>query len=69
MKTSLMDNLSATLTVPSQRIHAVCWSRLFKNDPNGVGEPNGIMRRIGREEEHTAFVDRDIAVGGFGCWR
>lgn len=60
-----MHNFAAILTVPSQGIHTVRGTRLFEHYPHGVGEADGVVGRVGREEKHAAFVDGDVAVDRF----
>ena len=65
VKTRLVHNLPAPLTIPPQRIHTIRRTGLLEHNPNGISEANGIMRRIRREEKHAAFVNRNVAVGRF----
>ena len=53
------------LTIPSQRIHTICWAFLLQYDTHCVGETDGIMGRIGWEEEHGTFGDGNVPVDGF----
>jgi hypothetical protein len=61
VKTLLMNLLSAIPAVPAQSIHAIRRSRLLENNADCVGEADGIVRRVGRQEIHLAFVDVDVA--------
>ena len=63
VKGRFMHHLTAVLTVPPQPILAVCRPGLLDHDPYRVGEADGVMRRVGGQEEHLAFADRDVAVG------
>ncbi|KFZ04573.1 hypothetical protein V502_10048, partial [Pseudogymnoascus sp. VKM F-4520 (FW-2644)] len=59
MELHLMHHLSAldARTVPAHFIHAPLWAALLDYYPHGVGEADGIVRDVGREEEHRAFGD------------
>jgi len=64
MKARLMHHGVACLTVPAQRIQAIHRTRLLQHNTNCVGEADGVVRRVGREEKHLALPDRNVAEGG-----
>ena len=64
METRLVHYLATILAIPPQRVHTVRRPRLLKHNAYGVGEADGVVRGIGREEKHLAFPDRDVAVLG-----
>jgi hypothetical protein len=61
METGLVNFLSATLTVPSQAIHAVRRPLLLQHNSHCVLEPHGVMRRVGWKQKHIALVYVDVA--------
>lgn len=60
MKDRLINDLFTVLTVPSEPILAFGRTRLFKDDPNGIGKANGIMGYVRWEQKHLAFADGNI---------
>lgn len=61
MEARLMHHTPAVLTVPSQSIPTVLRPRLLQDDTDGVGESDGVVRRVGGQEEHFALADVDVA--------
>lgn len=61
MEARLVHHTPATLTVPSQPVSTVLRPRLLQHYADGVCEPDGVVRRVGGQEEHLAFVDVDVA--------
>lgn len=55
-----MHDLFAILTVPSEPILTFGRTRLFEDDPNGIGKTNRIMGYIGWKQKHLAFADGNI---------
>ena len=61
MEACLVHLLTTILAIPPQPVDAVLRPVLLQDYAHGVCEPNGIMGRVGREEEHVALVDADVA--------
>ena len=61
-----MRDRRTDLAVPAYAIETILGARLFEYDPNCVGEANGIVRRVGRKEEHFTLAYMYITeVGGW----
>lgn len=60
VKAGLVHDIAAILTVPSQSVLALLRPGLFDDDTDRVREPDGVVRRVGRQEEHVALVDVDV---------
>lgn len=54
----------AGLTVPAEAIEALFRARLLQHNPDRVGEPYRVVRRVRREQEHFALMDVDVAEVG-----
>lgn len=63
MEALLVHLASATLAVPPQLVHAALRPRLLQHDAHRVGEADRVVRHVGRQQEHLALVDVDVAEG------
>lgn len=61
MKARLMHDIPAILTVPSQPILTRLRPGLLQHYTDGVRKPDGVVRRVGGQQEHFALVDGDVA--------
>jgi hypothetical protein len=61
MKARLMYLLPTTLTIPPQPIQTSLRPLLLQHYAYCILEPDGIVRRIRRQQEHVALVDVDVA--------
>lgn len=61
MERRLVYLLPAALTIPPQAIHAPLRPLLLQHDAHCVLEPDRVVRRVGREQEHVALVDVNVA--------
>lgn len=57
----LVHLLATALAVPAQPVHTLLGSLLLEHDANSVSEAHGIVRRIGRQQEHIPLVDVYVA--------
>jgi hypothetical protein len=56
----LVDDLGARLAVPAHAVEAVLGAALLQHDAHCVGEADGVVRRVAREEEHVTLADDDV---------
>ena len=59
-----MHNLKTDLAVPAWGIETVLGVRLLEPDSDRGSEADRVVRRVGREEEHFALADGDVAGRG-----
>lgn len=52
--------MPALLAVPAQTIQAALGPHALHDEAGGVLEAARVMRRVGREQEHFAFLDVDV---------
>jgi len=57
----LLDHALAVRAVPAQAVDAVGGALLLEHDADGVGEAHRVVRRVGRQKEHAALRDQDVA--------
>lgn len=55
------DAALAVAAVPAHLVDGSLGTTLLEDDADRVGEANGVVRRVGRQEEHVALVDDDVA--------
>ena len=58
-----MHDFPAALAIPPQPVLALCGPGLLDYDAHRVGEADGVVWRVGWQEEHFAFTDGDVPVG------
>jgi hypothetical protein len=56
----LVDDLAARLAIPAHPVDASLGAVLLEHDAHGVGEPDGVVRRVARQQEHVALPDDDV---------
>ncbi|CAG9971095.1 unnamed protein product [Clonostachys byssicola] len=56
----LVDDLAAVRAVPAQAVEGPLGPALLQDDADGVGEADGVVGGVAREEEHVALPDDDI---------
>lgn len=54
------------LAVPAHAVEAALGTALLQHDAHRVGEAYGVVRRVGREEEHVALADDHVLEGAVG---
>jgi len=64
MESSLINHTLAARTIPPQPIQTPFRAFLFYHNADGIRETNGVVGRVGRQKEHGAFVDDDVAEVG-----
>jgi hypothetical protein len=57
----LVHLFSTILAVPSQAVQAFLGTFLFQDDAHSILEPYGVMRGVGRQQKHVAFVNVNVA--------
>ena len=64
MECALVHHSAANLAVPAQPVQTALRPRLLEHDADGGGEADGVVRRVGRQEEHFPFADGQVAEDG-----
>lgn len=64
MERTLMHHATTNLAVPAQAVEASLGAGLLEDDADGVGEADGVVRRVGGQEKHFALADGDVAEDG-----
>lgn len=65
-KTRLVHHTPTASTIPPQPILFTLWSRLLNHHTHRISKPDGVMRRIPRQQKHLALVNVDVAEGARG---
>jgi len=63
MKSGLVDDRMAIRAVPPESVQTGLGSTLLKHYADGIRESNRVVRRVGRQEEHVALADDNVAEG------
>ncbi|KAF4123477.1 acylpyruvate hydrolase [Geosmithia morbida] len=63
VEAGLVDDAAARRVgaVPAQAVDGAGRATLLEDDAHRVGEADGVVRRVGRQEEHVALADEDVA--------
>ena len=64
MERVLVHHRATNLAVPAQAVQADIGAGLLEDDADGGGEADGVVRRVGGQEEHFALADGDVAEVG-----
>lgn len=54
---------AARRAVPAHAVDGVGGAALLQDDADGVCEAHRVVRRVGRQQEHVALADDDVAKG------
>ena len=64
MEGALVHHPATNLAVPAQPVQTALGPRLLEHDADGGREADGVMRRVGGQEEHFALADGHVAEDG-----
>lgn len=53
--------MRAGRAVPTHAVNGFCGTTLLEDEADCVGEADGVVRGVGREEEHVALANDDVA--------
>ncbi|RBQ78392.1 hypothetical protein VDGD_21221 [Verticillium dahliae] len=66
VKGRLVHDGPAAVAVPAHAVEAPRRPALLEHDADRVGEADGVVRRVGGQQEHVALADDDVLEGAVG---